>query len=169
MEGVFAIGDCAEIVTPEGQRNRIEQLWYTGQMHGELLADVLCGDERTYDRGIWFNSAKFLDLEWHTYGEVPPAGFPVRPGLTQVYWEAADRRHAFRLVFEGSALVGVNAMGIRYRHKICERWIAEKRDAEYVLGHLHEGNFDPEFYRRYEKDIASSLRAQLAQAGRQAA
>ena len=168
VEDVFAIGDCAEIVTPEGQRNRIEQLWYTGQMHGEVLADVLCGDDRTYDRGIWFNSAKFLDLEWHTYGEVPPAGFPVRPGLRQVYWQAADKRHAFRLVLAGDAVVGVNAMGIRYRHKVCERWIAEKRSAEYVLNNLKEGNFDPEFYHRYEGAIVSSLRAQVAQAGGQA-
>lgn len=161
VDDVFAIGDCAELVVPGG-RNRIEQLWYTGQMHGEVLADVLCGDARTYDRGIWFNSAKFIDLEWHTYGEVPPAAGPaVRASVRQTYWEAPDRRHSFRLVWENNALIGVNAMGIRYRHKICERWIAEKRDPDYVFSHLSDGNFDPEFYRRFEKDIVRGLRAQL--------
>lgn len=156
---VFALGDCAEIVVP-GQRNRLEQLWYTGQMHGEVLAAVLCGEARTYDRGIWFNSAKFLDLEWHTYGDVPPAAAPPRAGVQQLYWEAPDRLHAFRLVFEGGALIGVNAMGIRYRHRICEAWIREKRDLAYVLSHLPEGNFDPEFYRRFERDIVASFRRQ---------
>lgn len=160
-EDVFAIGDCAEIVTPEGERNVLEQLWYTGEMHGNVLAAVLCGEEETYDRGIWFNSAKFVDLEWHTYGEVPPAGRPVRDSVKQAYWEAADKRHSFRLVFEDDALIGVNAMGIRYRHKVCERWIAEKLGLDAVLGDLKSGNFDPEFYKHYEKDIAQSLRTQM--------
>lgn len=161
VEDVFAIGDCAEIVTPEGERNVLEQLWYTGEMHGNVLAAVLCGEEQTYDRGIWFNSAKFVDLEWHTYGEVPPAGRPVRDTVTQVYWEAADKRHSFRLVFEDDAIIGVNAMGIRYRHKVCEQWIADKLGLDAVLKALPDGNFDPEFYKRYEKDISQSLRTQM--------
>ena len=161
VEDVFAIGDCAEIVTPEGERNVLEQLWYTGEMHGNVLAAVLCGEEQTYDRGIWFNSAKFVDLEWHTYGEVPPCGRPVRDSVTQVYWEAADKRHCFRLVFEDDAVIGVNAMGIRYRHTVCERWIADKLGLDAVLADLTNANFDPEFYKRYEKAIAQSLRTQM--------
>ncbi|MCA9537478.1 MAG: NAD(P)/FAD-dependent oxidoreductase [Myxococcales bacterium] len=160
-EDVFTCGDCAEIVTPEGERNRIEQLWYTGKMHGEVLGAVLAGEDVSYDRGIWFNSAKFLDLEWHTYGQVPPAGFPQPPGLRSVYWENKARRLAFRLVLDtDGAVVGVNAMGIRYRHRVCERWIAEKRPLDYVLSHLSEGNFDPEFYRRYEAEIVGTFQEQ---------
>ena len=161
-QDVFAVGDCAEIVTPEGQRNRIEQLWYTGQMHGEVLGRVLAGEEATYERGIWFNSAKFLDLEWHTYGQVPPAGFPTPDGVTQIYWEDAARRHGFRLVMNADGhVIGVNSMGIRYRHRVCERWIAERRTPDYVLDNLSEGNFDPEFYHRYEPTIVGGLREQL--------
>lgn len=159
---VFAVGDCAEIVTPEGERNRIEQLWYTGRMHGEVLGRVLAGEEATYDRGIWFNSAKFLDLEWHTYGQVPPAGRPAPDGVTQIYWEDAAQRHSFRLVMDaGGHVIGVNAMGIRYRHRVCERWIAEQRTPDYVLDNLRDGNFDPEFYHRYEPAIVGRLREQL--------
>lgn len=164
-EDVFAIGDCAEMVTPDGERNRIEQLWYTGEMHGNVLAAVLCGEAATYDRGIWFNSAKFIDLEWHTYGEVPSAGRPTRATVSQLYWEAADKRHAFRLIFEHDKLIGVNAMGIRYRHKICEQWIAQGLDLEGVLQRLPQGNFDPEFYRKYETQIAQHFRAQAASQG----
>lgn len=162
VDDVFAVGDCAEIVTPEGERNRIEQLWYTGRMQGEILARVLAGEDASYDRGIWFNSAKFLDLEWHTYGQVPPAGRPAPDGVTQVYWEDAAKRHGFRLVMNAEGhVIGVNAMGIRYRHVICERWIAEKRTPDYVLDNLADGNFDPEFYHRYEPTIVGSLREQL--------
>lgn len=162
VDDVFTAGDCAEFVTPEGERNVIEQLWYTGRMHGEVLGQVLAGEDATYDRGIWFNSAKFVDLEWHTYGQVPPAGRPAPDGVKQLYWQADDARHAFRLVLDADGcVIGVNAMGIRYRHRVCERWIAEKRTATDVLANLAEGNFDPEFYRRYEPQIAASLRGQL--------
>lgn len=162
VEGVYACGDCAEMVTPEGQRNRIEQLWYTGKMHGEVLGRVLAGQEASYDRGIWFNSAKFVDLEWHTYGQVPPAGRPQPEGVKQIYWEDAAKRHGFRLVLDSDGhVIGVNAMGIRYRHRVCERWIAEQRTADYVLANLAQGNFDPEFYRQYEPEIVGRLREQL--------
>jgi NADPH-dependent 2,4-dienoyl-CoA reductase/sulfur reductase-like enzyme len=158
---VFACGDCAEIVTPEGERNVLEQLWYTGKMHGAVLAQVLCGETVTYDRGIWFNSAKFIELEWHTYGHVPGAQRPDER-LKHLYWESPQRDRCFRLVLDASgAVVGVNAMGIRYRHQVCEQWIAQKRSATWVIDHLRAANFDPEFYRQHEAAIAKSFREQL--------
>jgi len=161
-EDFFAIGDCAEIVTPEGEPNRIEALWYTGKMHGEVTADVVCGAERTYDRGILFNSAKFVDVEWHTYGQVSPGiGPALVDGEQHLYWEHADRRHSLRLVHRDGALVGLNAMGIRYRHRVCERWIAEARTIDHVLEHLREACFDPELYRRYEREMRGALGEQL--------
>lgn len=159
---VFAAGDCAEIVTPGDQRNRIEQLWYTGKMHGEVAGRNMAGGNETYDRGIWFNSAKFFDLEWHTYGQVPGALAEPDPGPERgLYWQHPDRRHAFRLVLDQDRVIGVNALGIRFRHRVCERWIAEERSATHVLEHLHEGVFDPEFYVRHEADITSSLMEQM--------
>ncbi len=159
---VFAAGDCAEIVTPEGDRNRLEQLWYTGKMHGEVAGRNMAGADDLYDRGIWFNSAKFFDLEWHTYGQVPGALVEPDPGPGRVlYWQHADRRHSFRLVLDQGKVIGVNAMGIRFRHRVCERWIAEERSPAFVFDHLREAVFDPEFYHRYEKEITTSLREQL--------
>ena len=48
-----AAGDCAEIkVAGEGQRNRVEQLWYTVKMQGMPLAKTICGERTKYERGI---------------------------------------------------------------------------------------------------------------------
>jgi NADPH-dependent 2,4-dienoyl-CoA reductase/sulfur reductase-like enzyme len=154
---VHAAGDCAEIRTPGGA-NRVEQLWYTGKLHGEVLGRVLAGERATYDRGVWFNSAKFLDLEYQTYGSV---NLNV-PGERNLYWQAPDARHAMRVVYTDEGVIGFDSLGIRYRHRTCERWIREKRSIAHVLENLPEANFDPEFFRRHERDMVQAWKAQLA-------
>ena len=67
---VYAIGDCAEQHKPIGNRRAIEAVWYTGRMMGETLAQTICGNKTEYKPGHWFNSAKFLDIEYQTYGWV---------------------------------------------------------------------------------------------------
>ena len=159
---VYAIGDCAEITGSGETRGTVEQLWYTGRMHGEVVGDVICGRERTHDRGILFNSAKFLDLEWHTYGHVPGGLKPDSPlNEKQLYWEHSSGLHSARIVLREDQVVGFNTMGIRYRHRVCERFIAEKRTIDYVLDHLAEANFDPEFYRRHETTMIGTFQEQL--------
>jgi NADPH-dependent 2,4-dienoyl-CoA reductase/sulfur reductase-like enzyme len=154
---VFAVGDCAEIRT-EGGANRIEQLWYTGRMQGEVLGRVLAGEPAVYDRGVWFNSAKFLDLEYQTYGLVKRDV----PGEKNLYWQADEGLHALRVVYTDESVIGFNALGIRYRHQTCERWIRERKSVEYVMANLPEANFDPEFSRRHEKKMVRAWKEQLA-------
>jgi NADPH-dependent 2,4-dienoyl-CoA reductase/sulfur reductase-like enzyme len=162
VEGVFAAGDCAELRTPEGERNTIEQLWYTGKMQGAIAGRIIAGEQAAYDRGIWYNSAKFVDLEWHTYGQVPGELFlPDPPPSRSLYWEHRDRRRCLRIAHEEGVVKGMNAMGLRHRHRVWERWIAEGRDIAYVLEHLREANFDPELFARYERQIVGALREQL--------
>lgn len=159
VDNVFAAGDCAEIVTPDGQRNIVEQLWYTGKMQGSVVGRILAGEEARYDRGIWYNSAKFVDLEWHTYGRVP--GALVADEVPSVYWEHDDHRHCLRITHRNGKVTGMNAMGLRHRHRVWERWIAEERDVGYVLDHLREANFDPELFRRFEPSIVAASKEQL--------
>jgi len=150
---VFAGGDCTEIrAAEEGGRNRIEQLWYTGRMQGEVIAGNILGDRKKYDRGIWFNSAKFLDIEYQTYGFV--SNVP-RPGEESFVWQHQSGKLALHIVYSSAtrAIVGLNVFGIRLRQNVCELWIKEGRSLEYALGHLSEANFDPEFYRRYEQGV----------------
>ncbi|MDJ0836927.1 MAG: FAD-dependent oxidoreductase [Acidobacteriota bacterium] len=149
---VYSAGDCAEIRTNPDERGRVEQLWYTGRMQGEALARTICGERTRYDRGIWFNSAKFYDIEYHTYGVVWPED---REGETSMYWENEAGDKCMRFVFnqEDRCLIGMNAFGIRYRHQVFERWLADNRPLEYVLTHLSEANFDPEFFKHFEADM----------------
>lgn len=156
-EDVFAAGDCAELVVEGDARNVIQQVWYTGKMQGEVAGDVIAGDERTYDPGTWYNSAKFFDLEYHTYGQV---NFDV-PGEQNLYWEDPSGLKACRIVHVDGTVIGFNTMGIRFEHPVCRRWIEEKRSVAYVLDHLSEANFDPEFFARNEATIAAAFRESL--------
>ncbi len=149
---VYAAGDCAEIIVPGEARNRIEQLWYTGRMQGESVGKTIAGKRTKYERGIWFNSAKFLDLEYQTYGFV--SNIPLE-SENSFYWEHENGKHALRIVYkkENRAVTGINVFGIRMRHKVCENWIRERRPLEYVLTHLRDANFDPEFFKRHEQAV----------------
>ena len=50
---------------------------------------------------------------------------------------------------------GINAFGIRLRHACFDRWLRENRSIDYVMEHLAEANFDPEFSPRHEPEIAA--------------
>ncbi len=149
---VYAIGDCAQLREPMVGRRPIEAIWYTGKMMGETVAYTICQEKRPYKPRLWFNSAKFLDIEYQVYGTVlahPPAEH------AQLYWEHEDGKKSVRIVydFESKAVIGFNLMGVRYRHEVCEKWIVSETHIEEVLQNLGLANFDPEFYKEYESDI----------------
>ncbi|MFT5764266.1 MAG: NAD(P)H-nitrite reductase large subunit [Saprospiraceae bacterium] len=149
---VYAIGDCAQAQNPLPGRRPIEAIWYTGRMMGETVAYTICKKRISYDPGIWFNSAKFFDIEYQVYGTVL-AKAP--ENHVSLYWEHAEGRKSIRIVYdkETSETLGFNLMGIRYRHEVCEKWIKEKTPIEEVLQQLGLANFDPEFYTEYEADV----------------
>ena len=74
VRNVFAAGDCAEFIQPEDGELKIEQLWYTGKKQGEVVGDVISGKQRSYHRGIWFNSAKFFKVLIITLVKLPSPG-----------------------------------------------------------------------------------------------
>ena len=149
---VYAIGDCAEFRDGGGDGPPIEQLWYTGRMHGETVAQTITGRPTAYDRGTWFNSAKFFDIEYQTYGFVSNVD---REGEERIWWEASDGKHAMRIVYnaESRAVVGVNLYGIRHRQNVWESWLREGKSVDDVVKDLRQANFDPEFSRKWEREI----------------
>jgi NADPH-dependent 2,4-dienoyl-CoA reductase/sulfur reductase-like enzyme len=154
MPDVYAIGDCAELEKPAVGRRALEAVWYVGRMMGETAAYNICGKSVKYDAGIWFNSAKFLDIEYQVYGDVR-AALPVEHET--IYWEHTDGKHAIRINYDRNteAVVGFNLMGVRYRHEVCERWIRDKTNIKDVLQQLGLANFDPEFFKEYESEIVN--------------
>jgi NAD(P)H-nitrite reductase large subunit len=154
---IFAAGDCAQFRFPKTGEAPIEQLWYTGKMQAETLANTICGNKTTYDRGVWFNSAKFFDIEFQTYGKISPE---ITNEHESFYWEHENGKISFRANYNKSdrSIIGFNFIGIRFRQVIAEQWIREQKEIEYVIQNLNQGWFDPEFSDTYSKKIAKSFR-----------
>ncbi|WP_411893385.1 NAD(P)/FAD-dependent oxidoreductase [Winogradskyella sp. A2] len=159
---VYAIGDCAEQHEAIGNRRPIEAVWYTGRMMGETLAQTICGNRIEYNPGHWFNSAKFLDIEYQTYGWVH--GNKGRPDYeTHFHWKHEDDTKCITVAYnkDTNEFLGINTFGIRMRHETFDTWLTEKTDVDYVINHLSEANFDPEFYAKFENQILQSYNNQL--------
>ncbi len=152
VPNVYSIGDCAQFETALPNRKSIEQVWYTGRMHGEIVAKTICGKKTAYQPGPWFNSAKFFDVEYQVYGDVKNEMLDSEDCL---YWEHENGQHSIRIVFNKStkALLGINLMGVRYRHEVCDRWLQQGATIKEVVGNLKKANFDAEFYKEYEDEI----------------
>lgn len=152
---IYAAGDCAQFRKPKPGEPAIEQLWYTGKMQAETLAKTICGDKSAYNRGIWFNSAKFFDLEYQTYGQVLPE---INDQQKSFYWEHPNGKHAFRTNYSSKdeSISGFNFIGIRFRQIIAEEWIRERKTIDFVMQNLKRGWFDPEFSKAFYNDISHS-------------
>lgn len=152
IPNVYALGDCAQFSDPVPGRRNLEQVWYTGKIMGETVAKTICGVPTEYAPGHWFNSAKFLDIEYQTYGWVSPE---LKEEEAAFYWENQVKKLSMYFVFHKASrqFIGVNTFGIRLRHEVFDRWLNEKRTIEHVLQHLKDANFDSEFYKHYEKEI----------------
>lgn len=153
IQDVYAIGDCVERQYDLRGRKKIEQVWYTGRMMGEVVAQTICGKPTKYDPGPWFNSAKFFDIEYQTYGNVSPLP---QQGEQDFYWEHSSGLKAMHLVWNTQTLefLGVNVFGIRLRHESFDKWLQQRKDIRFVVENLRLANFDPEFFERHEEEIA---------------
>ena len=151
---IYAVGDCAEQHEGINGRRPIEAVWYTGRMMGETVAQTLCDNPTEYKPGHWFNSAKFIDIEYQTYGWVFSKP---REGEIHFHWKHPDDTKCITINTEETTgkFIGINTFGIRMRHHIFDRWLTEERTTDYILEHLRDANFDPEFYALFEKDIVA--------------
>jgi len=163
IENIYAIGDCAQQREPIGNRRPIEAVWYTGRMMGEAIAQTICGNKMKYNPGHWFNSAKFFDIEYQTYGWVFAKP---KEGNVHFHWKHTDDTKCITIEYEkeSNLFLGINTFGIRMKHEVFDRWLTEKRSADYVMDHLKEANFDPEFYKTFEKEISTDYWKQFKMA-----
>lgn len=153
---VYAIGDCAQLKNPPPHRRAIEAVWYAGRMMGETVARTVTGSQTEYKPGIWFNSAKFFDIEYQNYGVVLPQ---CPDDSASFYWECNDEEKCMKIIYKKDSLEvqGVSLFGIRNRHEVWDIWLNEKRTLDYIIANLPEANFDPEFYTHWEGEIQSKF------------
>lgn len=159
---VYAIGDCAEQHEAIGNRRPIEAVWYTGRMMGEALAQTLCNKPTEYNPGHWFNSAKFLDIEYQTYGWVFSESNK-KDHEQHFHWRHDTEKICITIAYnkDSKLFLGINTFGIRMRHEIFDRWLTEERDVDYVIAYLKDANFDPEFYKQYEEEIVATYNTEM--------
>lgn len=137
---VFAAGDCASVYWYDGVQ-RPEQLWYTARDQGRVAGRRLLGDTTKYMRGLWYNSAKLMDIEYTTAGLV---SMNTEDEKNWFFEEKGPVRSTTRIVLSGERVVGFNLLGRRWDHEVLLRFIEEHRPLDYVLAHLNEASFDTE-------------------------
>ena len=160
LPDVYAIGDCAELRAPLPHRNAIEAVWYVGRMMGETLAQSLTGNLTPYTPGHWFNSAKFFDIEYQTYGQISPLATQEE---NHFCWKHPEKNCMVRIAYHPKSrlFLGINTFGIRMRHEIFDQWLNEQTTIETVIENLSLANFDPEFYIQYEPQIIAAWQNQF--------
>lgn len=141
VEGIFAAGDCASVRWYHGAQMP-EQLWYTARDQGRVAGRRLLGDRAEYSRGLWYNSAKLMDIEYTTAGLV---SMNVEGEQNWFYEERGAVRSTLRVVVHEDRVIGLNALGRRWDHALWLRWIEERRSLDHVLTRLNEAAFDSEF------------------------
>jgi NADPH-dependent 2,4-dienoyl-CoA reductase/sulfur reductase-like enzyme len=149
---IFAIGDCAELITPKEGRRGVEAVWYVGREMGQVAAANITGHKIDYDQKIWFNSAKFFDVEYQVYGFVPNI---IADPYDTLYYRSPEEYKSIRIVYHKETLtvVGFNLMGVRYRHEVCNAWLEKKSSLSDVIKGLKAANFDPEFFDMIEDQM----------------
>jgi NADH oxidase (H2O2-forming) len=156
IKNIFAIGDCAQMRKSIGKRSSVEQVWYTGRMMGETVAETICGKPTEYKPGNWFNSAKFFDLEYQTYGWV----FPKRADSeAEFVWKDPKLERMLHFVFDKNTeeFIGMNCFGIRLRHELLDDWLTRKKDISFVLQNFTTANFNPEFFKPFEQEMIAAF------------
>ena len=133
LADVWAAGDCAEF------DGAVEQLWYSAKRHGELAARAMLGDDVAYRPPLFYNSAKFFELEYTVVGETG--------GAAAFFHRVPGRRASIRINEAGGAVTGFSMLGARWDHTKFEQWIRERRTLADVLANLRQAQFDVEFGR----------------------
>ena len=146
---VWAAGDCAELREPMPGRKPIEALWYTGRIAGATAGYNLAGEPRAYNPGVYFNSAKFFDIEWQVVGSIAPDPAPDRIDATaEDETRSGPRFLRLQADAHSGALLGVHALGVRIRQDTITDWIRRGLSLDDAVRDFRRASFDPELSRR---------------------
>ena len=140
---VYAAGDCCEIDVG-GERPLIETIWYSAKLHGRWAAASMLGDPVDYEPPLFYNSTKFMEIEYTTVGDVTNLGGE----FMSLYRKHPTKDITQRIVWnDAGEVIGFNMLGSRWDHTVLERWIRQRRDWKWVRDNLRDAQFDFEFGR----------------------
>jgi len=107
------------------------------------------GERTRYEPDVFYNSAKFFEIEYQIYGTVRPES---AEGTWSVVAVDYEKEKLIRIDYssDSGSVLGFNLMGTRYRHDVCSHWIRTGAHIELVLKGLESANFDPEFSVSFE-------------------
>ena len=161
LANVYAVGDCAQLQEPREGRRSIEAVWYVGRMMGECLGKTIGGKKTPYKPGPWFNSAKFFDIEYQTYGIV---NAEASENEERFFWKHPHKNIALHVAFRKTddVLLGVNVYGYRLRHELLDKLLRKRATVDEFMQKLPQANFDPELYRKNEKEIIEAFNKQFS-------
>lgn len=156
IPNIYAAGDCAQMREAVPGRKPVEAVWYVGRMMGEVAGANLAGKRNVYKPGPWFNSAKFFDIEYQTYGNVMPS-----PNEDQehYFWKVEDKNKFITIAWHKTTKVflGINTFGIRLRHEYFNNVLKKSMTVDEVVGGMSIANFDPEFYAKWDKALKNDF------------
>lgn len=151
VPGIYAAGDCAELLAPPDGEPPTRPIWYTARLQGATASFGLVGRPRQYTPGVFFNSAKFFDLEYQVYGRADTGD---APDEADAFWSDGRRSLRIRHRTNGdSAVLGFSALGLRLRQDVCTEWIESGVGLGEVVDRLPEAHFDGEFTRPLEVSV----------------
>lgn len=153
-ESIFAIGDCAELRQSDPKRRALEAVWYVARKMADALSEHLINGSFAYDQGHWFNSAKFFDLEYQTYGQVSNSS-KRKNSEQHFHWHNPRMTKGLTLAYEvhSRLFLGVNAFGIRLKQSAFEHWLDQSASIDTVIKELETAHFDTEFSKNYTKEL----------------
>lgn len=136
IENIYAAGDCAELNSCLPQRKSIEANWFVAKSMGKIAGENLAGKATTYHQGIWHNTAKFFNLEYHLCGYVP---LDSTANYSSYFYKNSKHLHSLRLTFNQSTnqLSGVLAIGLRIDYSLIKNWLEEGVNIEKALKNIH--------------------------------
>jgi NAD(P)H-nitrite reductase large subunit len=159
LEGIFAAGDCAELIDPLTGRSAISGIWPVAYETGRAAGSTAVGVERACGGALRMNAARFFDVPIISIGEVCPerlegAAARVLARSDSVYRKLVLRRG--RLA--GALLYGdISGAGVFYRLyrdgvEVGEEIVAElgERTAAWALGSLIPAATERHFFKRSE-------------------
>lgn len=142
LPNVWSAGDCAEFARAEASP-LVEQIWYSAKRQGELAARAMLGDAVHYEPPLFYNSAKFFEVEYTTVGQA----VKLPDDAVAFTHRVPGQRATVRIAARQGAVLGFSMLGARWNHQQLEAWIRERRSMDEVIANLHRAQFDVEFGR----------------------